>query len=175
MSDVFYLRSVSPPARPEDLPKMAAQAQGCFGLHRVDWRMSFLAGDGSEMLCWYSAPDAESARIALRQLGADLEGVWPGRWEPPLEGEADPLAGVSVLAVVPAALKAEARAAVNGAVQSSGGAVAARIGSLDGTRSIWLLRSKQPDAVLAALNALSLRELQAWPCRIFRPGTRDDS
>jgi hypothetical protein len=29
------------------------------------------------MMCWYRAPDAESVRIALRQLGADLAGVHP--------------------------------------------------------------------------------------------------
>lgn len=174
MTDVFYLRSVSPPARLEDLPAMAAQAQGCFGLHRVDWRMSFLSLDGSEMLCWYRAPDAESARIALRQLGADMEGVWPGRWGPPLQGGTDPLADVSVLAVVPVALGAEAQAAVTDTVQSGGGGVAARIGSLDGSRSVWLLRSAEVDAVLAAFNASSVPDVQAWGCRTFRPESRDN-
>lgn len=137
--------------------------------------MSFLSMDGSQMLSWYRAPDTESARIALRQLGADMEGVWPGRWETPLEVGADPLADVSVLALVPVALSAEAQAAVIDAVQSGGAGVAAQIASLDGSRSIWLLRSAEPDAVLAAFNFIRVPEVQAWGCRIFRPDTRNDS
>lgn len=77
MSDVFYLRSIDPPITPEDVV-LTAEAGGCFDLHRVSWKHSFLSADGGRMLCWYIAPDTESARIALRQLKADLEGVWPG-------------------------------------------------------------------------------------------------
>jgi hypothetical protein len=78
MSDVFYLRPVDPPIAPADLEAMSRYAEGCFDLHRVDWLQSFLATDGRRMLCWYRAPDAESARLALRQLGSDMNAVWPG-------------------------------------------------------------------------------------------------
>src|SRR5690606_28898722 len=77
MSDVFYLRSIDPPITPEDVV-LTADAGGCFDMHRVTWKQSFLSADGARMLCWYEAPDTESARIALRQLQANLEGVWPG-------------------------------------------------------------------------------------------------
>ena len=76
MSDVFYLRPISPAAAVEDVFAMAAQAGGCFNLHRVDWNRSFLAQDGGRMLCWYQAPDSESVRNALRQLGSDMKKVW---------------------------------------------------------------------------------------------------
>ena len=79
MSDVFYLRPIDPPISPGDVHRMAQHAGGCFDLHRVDWKQSFLAADGGRMLCWYVAPDAESARLALRQLGSNMNAVWPGR------------------------------------------------------------------------------------------------
>jgi len=78
VSDVFYLRPIDPPISPGDIPEMLKIAGGCFDLHRVDWRHSFLATDGRRMLCWYSAPDVESARVALRKLGSDLNAVWAG-------------------------------------------------------------------------------------------------
>jgi hypothetical protein len=70
---------MNPPIAPDDLEAMSREAEACFKLHRVRWLQSFLAADGARMLCWYEAPDAESARLALRQIGADLNGVWPGR------------------------------------------------------------------------------------------------
>jgi hypothetical protein len=79
MSDVFYLRPVEPAATPADVLAMAQEAGGCFNLHRVDWKVSFLAGKGNRMMCWYQAPDAESARLALRQLGSDMNAVWAGQ------------------------------------------------------------------------------------------------
>jgi len=170
MSDIFYLRPVTPPVRLEDLPEMASQAQGCFGLHRVNWRMSFLSLDGSEMLCWYRAPDTESARVALRQLGADMRGVWPGRPEWPLDGEAaDSLTAVSVLAVVPAALTAELRETITGLVKTYCGELVCRIGALDGSRSIWLFHSVEVGDVYRTFFAHGIPDTQVWDCRVFVP------
>src|SRR5262245_63661379 len=78
MSDVFYLRPITPPTNPAGVIEMSKHAGGCFGLHRVDWVRSFLSSDGARMLCWYRAPDAESVRIALRQLGADVSKAFAG-------------------------------------------------------------------------------------------------
>jgi hypothetical protein len=79
MTDVFYLRPMDPPVKPEDLQGMVEYAAGCFNLHHVDWKHSFLSTDGRRMLCWYRAPDAESARLALRELGSNLHAVWAGK------------------------------------------------------------------------------------------------
>ena len=78
MSDVFYLRPMGQPVTDNDVRAMATEAGGCLDMHRVTWEHSFLAHDGQRMLCWYRAPDAESARIALQQLGSDMNTVWPG-------------------------------------------------------------------------------------------------
>jgi Nickel responsive protein SCO4226-like len=50
----------------------------CFDLHRVRWHGSFLAAAGFDMVCWFSAVDAESIRIALRQNGVDMRRLWRG-------------------------------------------------------------------------------------------------
>jgi hypothetical protein len=70
---------MDPPVKPEDLTGMIQFATGCFDLHHVDWKHRFLSADGRRMLCWYQAPDAESARLALRELGSNLHAVWTGK------------------------------------------------------------------------------------------------
>ena len=79
MSDVFYLRNMGTAIAPADIDEMLQHAGGCFDLHRVTWYRSFLAADGDRMLCWYQSPDAESVRMAMRDLGSDLSLVWPGQ------------------------------------------------------------------------------------------------
>ncbi len=78
MTEVFLERSFDPPLTPDDVLAMAREATGCFGLHRVDWVTSCLGRDGRRMVCWFRGPDAEAARVALRQAGADLRVLWPG-------------------------------------------------------------------------------------------------
>lgn len=78
MSDVFLLREWPEPLNLQVLKDMIEDSLGCFGLHRVEWHESFLSADRTRMLCHFSAPDAESVRIALRQLDADMRNHWPG-------------------------------------------------------------------------------------------------
>lgn len=99
MSDVFYLRPVAPPITPADVQGMAQHAGGCFDLHGVTWEHSFLSADGGRMLCWYRAPDAESARLALRELGSNMNAVRAGT----VTGEGPrsaPLAAANVVAEI---------------------------------------------------------------------------
>lgn len=97
MSDVFYLRPLEPPATVEAVFAMAAESGSCFDLHRVDWTESFLATDGGRMLCHYRAPDAESARVALKQLGSDLNAVWTGAESTAESSDAEAGASANVL------------------------------------------------------------------------------
>ena len=53
MSDVFYLRPIDGPIGPSDVHDMAAEAGGCFNIHRVDWEQSYLAADGNRMMSRY--------------------------------------------------------------------------------------------------------------------------
>ena len=78
MTDIFLERTLDPPLTEDDVRAAVHDAEGCFNLHKVEWRQSLLAADGRRMFCWFEAPDAESARTALRQVQADTGMLWPG-------------------------------------------------------------------------------------------------
>ena len=111
MSDVFYLRPLEPPITRESVDDMAQHAGGCFDLHRVEWHHSFLATGGDRMLCWYRAPDTESVRAALRQLEADLGGVWAGQVLPPADPSSTELDKVNLVVEVASEQALEPKAA----------------------------------------------------------------
>lgn len=71
-------RVFDPPITVDEVWAMARAGSWCFDLHKVDWQGSFLAADGRTMVCWFSAADLESARLALRKSGADLRRLWAG-------------------------------------------------------------------------------------------------
>jgi len=74
----FLERNFDEPVTVADMYDSATETLRCFALHRVSWHGSFLAKDGLTMVCWFSAADAESIRIALRQNGADIRRFWLG-------------------------------------------------------------------------------------------------
>jgi Nickel responsive protein SCO4226-like len=78
MTDVLLERQFDPPMTVQGVFDMARSGAACFGLYRVDWNESFLARDGRRMVCRFTAPDTESARMALRQVEADARVCWPG-------------------------------------------------------------------------------------------------
>jgi hypothetical protein len=78
MTDIFLERTFDPPVGISERLDMWDSGKGCFGLHRVDWQVSFLSADGRNMVCRFSGPDAESVRTALRQTGTDVAALWPG-------------------------------------------------------------------------------------------------
>jgi Nickel responsive protein SCO4226-like len=75
---VFLERTFDSPLSVADVAERARRSDWCYTLHKVDWRGSYLAADGRALICWFAAPDAESARIALRQSGADTQVLWAG-------------------------------------------------------------------------------------------------
>ncbi len=78
MTDIFLQRTFDPPLTVDDVYAIARQSGGCFGIYQVEWRRSLLSIDGRRMLCWFRGPDAQAARNALRQTGADASMLWPG-------------------------------------------------------------------------------------------------
>jgi hypothetical protein len=75
---LFLERRFSAPRKPDDVLADAIRSAECFGLHKVSWCWSFLSLDGGRMLCSFSAPDMESARIAMRQNEIDATVLWRG-------------------------------------------------------------------------------------------------
>jgi hypothetical protein len=71
-------RTFDRPLVADDVFKLARESGWCFDIHKVDWHGSYLALDGRTMVCWFSAADLESARLALRKSGADLRRFWAG-------------------------------------------------------------------------------------------------
>jgi hypothetical protein len=76
VSEIILERIFDEPTTPREVLDGARVSGGCFELHRVDWNASYLGLDGLRMACHFSAPDLESARIALRQLGQDTSRLW---------------------------------------------------------------------------------------------------
>jgi hypothetical protein len=77
-ASLFLERTFDEPLTPEDVVEGGRESAQCFDLHRVRWHGSFLALDGCTMICTFSAPDMESARLALRDPDVDLSRFWPG-------------------------------------------------------------------------------------------------
>jgi hypothetical protein len=76
--ETFLERRFDEPLRPSRVLDAGREAQWCFDLHRVRWNGSFLALDGRSMICAFSTPDMESARLAMRDPRTDLSRFWPG-------------------------------------------------------------------------------------------------
>lgn len=170
MTDVFYLRPVDPPINLEDLPGMIQYAAGCFDLHHVDWKHSFLSADGRRMLCWYQAPDAESARLALRELGSNLHAVWAGKVTG--EGAKSPsISTANLLAEVlfTTPLSTDDLASHVAAVERQGVTVVRGILSNRRTQWIGLLKAQDEQAARSALERAGLSAELVWPCTPVTP------
>ena len=82
-TDVIVERSFETPADIDALQAREDAGRWCLDLHRVRFRHSYLALDRKRMLCLYHAPDAESVRIAQRQIDMPVDDIWSaGRHEP---------------------------------------------------------------------------------------------
>jgi hypothetical protein len=173
MSDVFYLRTIDPPVTPTDVDAMSRYAEGCFDLHRVEWLASFLATDGGRMLCWYRAPDAESARLALRKLGSDMAGVWPGK----VIGDnaaGPPLTDAGMLAEfsLEKAQSADALTARMGDAATVGGHGVTFVRgfvSTSGTRMACVFQSQSMAQLKSALEGVELPADTIWDCIPLSP------
>lgn len=77
MTDVLVERRWEPPLAAADIQALIATSGGCLAAHRCDWRGSLLSADGHELVCHFSAPDAESVRMALHEAGSPRASVWP--------------------------------------------------------------------------------------------------
>jgi hypothetical protein len=90
-------RTFDEPTTPQEVLDGLEVSGGCFDLHRVEWNASYLGLDGLRMVCHFSAPDLESTRIALRQLGQDTSRLWnASRHDRPGAGAAE-IAAANVL------------------------------------------------------------------------------
>ena len=78
MIDIIMERTFRPAITIEEVFGLAASAEDCFGLYKIDWVESFLSGDGGAMICHFQAPDLESLRQAARQTTGKIPPLWQG-------------------------------------------------------------------------------------------------
>jgi hypothetical protein len=78
MTHVFVQRQFDPPLDDAGFQAMAEGSLPCLGLYRVEWQRSYLSTDGRRLVCWFSSPDAESTRLALRKAGSHDAHPWAG-------------------------------------------------------------------------------------------------
>lgn len=154
---------------------MAQEAGGCFKLHRVNWLKSYLSADGDRMLCWYQAPDAESVRIALRQLGSDMDAVWSGTTTGPGTTPAisSSLDEVNVLVELrlqePSGGQDAGDLISQQAFPDADIALISCLRSTDGQRLVCLFTATDENTVKQALEEISLSAETLWACKALTP------
>src|SRR5690606_37591573 len=166
-------RSMDPPITPRDVV-LTDEAGDCFKLHRVHWKHSFLAADGARMLCWYEAPDAESARIALRRLKASTEGVFAGT----VIGEDSPDSPAMSAASFVAELRyfapsaREAFEAVSAAFRDDDLTLVRGFASIREPRGVCIVRASCDAPVRSALERAAVAPEAVWECTPITPRVR---
>jgi hypothetical protein len=125
------------------------------------------------MLCWYRAPDAESARIALRQLGSDMSKVWAGSARTLLDdatAKDDSAARVAAEYVFDAHGTAASDSLVR-ALAALGLHPELVIDSTDGTRAVVVLRDRDDERVRRTLDAANPAPRSTWSCAAVTPAS----
>ena len=176
MSDVIYLRPIAPPASPEDVYEASQHSGGCFDLHRVEWAHSFLAADGGRMMCWYRAPDAESVRLALRQLGSDMDAVDSCSLIGDEDMDKPDVSGVNAIVEVsfdrpfPADNGGWLQRFKARLLEETGATFVLGFLSASCSRMVCLFQAGDTDSLHSALEALDLPADAVWRCTLVTPG-----
>jgi hypothetical protein len=76
MTNLILERVFEPSLTIAEVHERVRTSAWCFDLHRVTWHGSFLQTGGRTLVCAFEAPDAESARMALRTTGTDMRRLW---------------------------------------------------------------------------------------------------
>jgi hypothetical protein len=96
MTDVFMESTFEQPLAEGEFEAMLESNSGCFGLYRVEWQQSCLSSDRRRMFCWFTAPDLESMRQALRKSKSESP-CWAGTIHDAPSTNAPPLEHANVL------------------------------------------------------------------------------
>lgn len=91
MEHVVVERVFERPMGPDGVEALMEKGAPCFKMHRVRHLRAYLSAEGQRMVCLFEGPDAESVRIANREIQAPVARAWtasvhvPG--PPPTSGE----------------------------------------------------------------------------------------
>lgn len=175
MTDVFVERHWDEALTDADLQAMFERSGGCLELHRCAWRGSELSADGKDLFCHFSAPDAESVRLALHQAGSPRGSVWAGSvHDAPGLTVAD-LAKANVLVSrrfdKPAVFEViqALEDAGKGCLETHRVRFVRTYFSTDRTRMICLYRAPDAESVRIAQREAGMPVERVWAFRQFRP------
>jgi len=76
MTEIFALCRHNPRLSSEELERRVMARGGCFDTLHVQWQHLLVMEDGALTLSHLHSPDAESARIALRNAGFTIDHLW---------------------------------------------------------------------------------------------------
>lgn len=93
MKHVIVERIFPEPVDMQALRDRIAASALCYDSRRITHLRTCLSLDGRRMICEYSAPDAESVRLANVQAGVPFERVWTAHVLEPTPPPADGSAG----------------------------------------------------------------------------------
>jgi hypothetical protein len=154
----------------QDIAAMAQEGGSCLSLYAIDWIESFLSASGKLLVCQFRAPDAETTRTALRQLGITPKAVWPASLH---EAGSDQSPNVMVERRFEQAISLEALQA-----QEDASAFCLEAHNVSFVRTLFSLDRKRMLCLYHAPDAQSVREAQrkadmpverVWACREIRP------
>jgi len=173
MENYVAILTLSPPLDAGGLHRLWRQA--CLDLYRVEWVRAYLSQDGGRVLCWYRAPDAESVRFILRQLGDGGGPVWRSEVSPDDIAECDP-GGACCVAVEKGGEHGPgredavaAKAALTPALAAAGFTVIRQFSALQGERQICLVQGRAEAAVRDCLRTSGLPADAVWACTELDP------
>ncbi|PXX99341.1 DUF4242 domain-containing protein [Halomonas sp. LBP4] len=181
MIDVLVERYFEEPLGAELVMTLTLGAQACFDLHRIAWQGSLLAKDGHRLLCHFHAPDAEAARIGLRQAGADVTGLWAGTVHDAPGPPPTDLAGANVLVersfdepVTVEAIQALEDAG-SACLQNHRVRFVRTFFSLSGKRMICLYRAPDAESVRLAQHQAGMPMDRVWAFQLVSPADGSSS
>lgn len=76
---VVVERLLEPALTPEQVLALKDRTEWCLDMYRVRWQTSYLATDGSKLVCLFEAPDAESVRMANQKADLAVGRVYAAR------------------------------------------------------------------------------------------------
>lgn len=172
MTEVFVQRSFDPPLNDQSFMDLAHDAASCLDLYRVQWRRSLLSADGRRLFCWFTAPDAESTRLALRKAGSRDADPWAGTVHDSPAADAPPPDAANV--VVERSFEAPVTLEEIQAIEDAGaGCLEARdvafvrtFFSRDRKRMVCLYRAPDAEAVREAQRKARMPVDSVWSFRL---------
>jgi hypothetical protein len=175
MTDVLVERSYPEPLTDEIMGANLARTMGCLQLHHVQWQRSYLSADRRELVCHFTARDAESVRIAFRQAGSPDALIWSGTVHDTPDITETDLAEAGIFACCTALAPGRFEAQLAGERPDPACMAIHRVMAVrsyvsnDRRRMIGLYRSRDAESVRMVLHGGGRSIERVWPCRHLAP------